>query len=923
MSAPRPRVVVHRGVVDAAAFAFDTNLLGEREARRRVLVAWSPGAEVFRADGLLILRLARAERVDARTAPGLALVERDGVLASAPLAERELERVAEGRDRALVVRGGVVVAVPLTRENRELPEHWLDLSGLELAEVSSLGAAPRAPRVVAAPEPFEPRERLGGVAPPPPELAQVVAALTGEAKAAPAEEPHRRLDPATRARLAGALQRVAALSKRFSAWFRRAVGRMASAPPARTVPRRPGLLDRLADRLDRLGAWLLRTTRLDALVGRRQAEYISQMMEMFESGDLANGLRHAIPLGAFEGLTRARPSLGVPKPRSDLRITPERHGAGSSIGMGQDLFAEIRKLYRAAFERLEAQERIEEAAFVLAELLRADEEAVAFLERHGKLRLAAEMAEARELPPGLVVRQWFVAGDRHRAVAIARRTGAFADAVLRLERTDKKQADVLRLLWAASLADAGDYAKAVEVAWPVADARRLALTWMDRAVELGGVEGARMLAKRLVVAPEAGARERALRLVEDDRPEGAAARASFATALSTGDRTPVTRALARASARSLLRDAPFSVAANRPSVYKALTEMADDGALRSDLPALPAGPSESLLHRDEAVVLRFDASDAGAFAPLDAVFLADGRTLVALGEAGAVLLARDGRTIARIDEPAHRLVVSDTGDRAIALAPRGDVWRLARIDLGARRAEAWCETRLDAWAESYDGSIWFVGAGDDFYAIDATARRLDALWRVPDVGGRTVAVARLGHVVTFLTAGEWNELVEWRYDLPLLRLRARNSVRLYDQGVIATESRLAISPEGVVADATALLAIVQSGDQAEIRPADVATLRLAWNGTVQKTVSLGESGTRCGTPAVLAGLAAVPVIREWGTSVLLVESSTARTLLGVQLSGAASASVRLRDEALTIADDRGRVIVLDLATGALVRNLRV
>ena len=54
-----------------------------------------------------------------------------------------------------------------------------------------------------------------------------------------------------------------------------------------------------------------------------------------------------------------------------------------------DLHGELRRLYREAFHRLESQDRVEEAAFLLAEGLHAHEEAVSFLERHGRLRLAA------------------------------------------------------------------------------------------------------------------------------------------------------------------------------------------------------------------------------------------------------------------------------------------------------------------------------------------------------------------------------------------------------------------------------------------------------------------------------------------------------------------------------------------------------
>src|SRR5262249_37302057 len=158
----------------------------------------------------------------------------------------------------------------------------------------------------------------------------------------------------------------------------------------------------------------------------------------------------AIPLGGGEG---ARPALGVPKPREDLSIPLGPRSEGSAIGVGGELMNELRALYRRTFERPARAGQIERAAFVLAELLGANEEAVAFLEKHGRLRLAAELAESRELAPGLVVRQWFVAGDVERALTVARRTGAFADALLRLRHRDPDRANSFALHWADGLAD--------------------------------------------------------------------------------------------------------------------------------------------------------------------------------------------------------------------------------------------------------------------------------------------------------------------------------------------------------------------------------------------------------------------------------------------------------------------------------------
>ncbi len=82
----------------------------------------------------------------------------------------------------------------------------------------------------------------------------------------------------------------------------------------------------------------------------------------------------------------------------------------------------------------------EEAAFFLAEILNEAERAVSYLEKHGRWKLAAELAEARKLAVGLVVRQWFLAGDVKRAVAIAVREGAFDDAILRLQKSGQHDA---------------------------------------------------------------------------------------------------------------------------------------------------------------------------------------------------------------------------------------------------------------------------------------------------------------------------------------------------------------------------------------------------------------------------------------------------------------------------------------------------
>src|SRR6185436_3295588 len=94
-----------------------------------------------------------------------------------------------------------------------------------------------------------------------------------------------------------------------------------------------------------------------------------------------------------------------------------------------------------------------------------------------------------------------IAGDRARAARIARRFGAFADAVARLKGHPEEPA--LRILWAETLANAGDYVAAVDVIWPVAAEGTRAGDWIEEVIQQGGAAGAKMLVRKLELFPEA------------------------------------------------------------------------------------------------------------------------------------------------------------------------------------------------------------------------------------------------------------------------------------------------------------------------------------------------------------------------------------------------------------------------------------
>ncbi|HYX25684.1 MAG TPA: hypothetical protein VFC23_16145 [Thermoanaerobaculia bacterium] len=644
---------------------------------------------------------------------------------------------------------------------------------------------------------------------------------------------------------------------------------------------------RFAAALHRLTGRTTLASHFSRAVSRHHAAYLHRLMEMFESGDFDNALHHAVPLAVPAEAGPRRLPLRPLSPRAELRIRPERSRPWSSSGISPEVYGELRRLYREAFLRLEAQERIEEAAYLLAEVLHAHEEAVGFLERHGRFRLAAEMAEARELPPGLVVRQWFLAGDRERALRLARRTGAFADAVTRLERSRQpEEAHELRRLWAQELARAGDYAAAVDALWPLETERHRALPWMDRAIEQGGPPAGRMLARKVALAAEPFERLRAssLALLESWRAEGAAARLSFADTLRRGPRTPAAQSLARAAVRALARDSGRLGARLEPAELRQLVTFAGDAALKADAPALPLPPREPWISRSGPWRVEIAGRDAGTMPAHDAAFLPNGLTVVALGEAGVRLLSRDGRAVAEFDPPAHRLVVSDHGDRALALAKRGEVWRVTRLDFVSRTAEDWCDARLEAFAPDFDGGLWFVADPNGLSAIETATGGFDGVWATP-LPGPALAIARSATHCSLLVASQEPEV--WTYELPSLTLRHRETV---PPGRPLRSRPLGLSPEGLL---------------------------------VEPAADLLPAGSRPGQPAAAGDWIAFPVHAKAGLVIHLRHRPSGSVRAEVVLERATRVTLHLAPQALTLADDRGRVLVLDLEYGQVRRDLRL
>lgn len=1187
----KPRRLLHRGTVQAVAFWIDESVIGNEIARRRILEMRGV-EEVRRLAGGLFVRLLAPAWVAALHAPGVPLVVCRGILLGAPLDPDELDMLAPPADAIVLVRGGEAIVMTLESSAPEDLATWIDLSAWQAEDVKPLGKVLARPLLAPPAKEIDPR-KVAGIGPPSPEaLAFAEALAKGRQSLATTTKPG--FASSLLGSLSAVLSSMAALlgrkPKRVSS--NHSQSRALVTRPAAPEPKE-NWTDKLRMALNTAAAKFLLWAGLASSIGRRQADYLAKTFSMFDSGDLDEALRHAIPLG--DGTGKPKPlALGVPTPRTDLSIHTTRGEASSTLGFGGNVFEELRIRYRKAVEQLEKQGRIKEAAFVLAELLGASEEAVSFLEKHHEYQLAAELAEGRNLDPALVVRQWILAGDRDRALLIARRTGAFATAIARLEQSHPHHAEVLRVLWANQLASSGAYAAAVQAIWPVEVARHIARDWIERGIEVGGVPGARLLATKAWLVPEEFDSVASIvrALPRDESEESIATWTALGQSVLANPSSKTMRILARACVRALLphesdrntrmlveklataaedavlladirRQSPSethvpnvwlwmaalsdvgkartqnedgylmamvekstctphaNIVQERPlptrgallavadgmggygaaeivdlafktlsrsvqsanfspetigtnlvravedasaAIYKKATDdrkfygcgstitaawlfgdvlwisqvgdtraylyrdekltlltkdhslinelilqgqlsaeeiekfehksivtralgiverakvdlyrvrlldgdrillctdgvhgMIDDAAIEASLRDAPHEKRMAVKLMKDAMVIKgkvYDAeahdnmamviadvrirnaraadsreviveqievkveekpapttriitraaADIGTIPVYDAAVLPGGRLLVALGEAGVRMLSPEGKTLVQFDQPAQRLVISDHGDRAIAITPRGHSCRTARIDLVRRRAQRWIDATLHEFASNFDGSMWFVSNNEGIYAIDALEENFQSIWDMREPGSCPDMVARSANTASFYSAHEF-----WTLELPSFRLRARRPVPIEDgHSFINLE---------LAANGTAICTLIHD----DTKRRSFAVL----HAHETKWSSLGEHDAGDFQSLAIDELGhygAFCLDTDHNCSLKVCDLRDKRLLLEMHLEAARKVHVRFQAANIVIADASGRVLVIDVAQGKVVNEWRV
>jgi hypothetical protein len=697
--------------------------------------------------------------MECESLPGWALCRIGGTLSSAPLTTTE--RTALPKADLWLVRGARITAFHLADGESIDPSTWIDLDGYPLHDTFELAW-------------ITPSFNL------PHEIKHSLRDVMGAAVPIPSEERSRFFAQAAKHRprenvlgqavsMAGFVARSLMERLRFSSASE--VGSYQSHPDKSSVPPRAERA-RTPQNWRQWAARLALLTQVSRWIGWRQAAYLRKMLALFDDRDLREALRHAIPLG--DGSDSLGQAFGSPGPRSDLSLSTGRQQR-AGIAFGEQLDNHLRALYRQAFQRLDREGRIDEAVFVLAELLEARQEALDYLVQHDRTTQAAELALSWDFPPETIVRLLCLSGDWDRAMLVARRDNAFSAAVLMLQKQRPELADRLRMNWGDALVAKGEWLAAVEAVWPVKSARERAAEWLRLAEASGGSLGARSLVQRAVLLPDTMECHADRIVALRDGVEQDSARADLAMALLSIKETGVaTAALATAIFPRLLADR--LVGRNRmTNVQMAiLLKQTGDPFWRADLPALelPEVPRPTPLAQVGSTIC-WRAPSPGLQSISDVALLSDHRYAIAQGEAGVAIFNSYAKELRRYGVPADRLVIADSGRVALAMAKRDSVWRITRIDLVSDQVTDLGVLPLDHFADSFDGIGWTVVSDGRLLVLDTTRTVRDVMWHVSDLPG----------LVTLLNRGEKNENVVvqtsegfelWRYELPGRRLKQRD-----------------------------------------------------------------------------------------------------------------------------------------------------
>ena len=159
----------------------------------------------------------------------------------------------------------------------------------------------------------------------------------------------------------------------------------------------------------------------------------------------------------------------------------------------------------------------------------------------------------------------------------------------------------------------------------------------------------------------------------------------------------------------------------------------------------------------------------------------------------------------------------------------------------------------------------------------------------------------------------------WHFALPSLIMRDRQEQPPPDLRLAFTRG---VSPTGATAEIQIRKGAI-AGTGTLTAPITDDLLQLGVNARVHFSDSFYGREAQAMQPVLTEAWVAAPFRFDRGVCVRLYDRYKGKHRATCTLYGAKMLNVRLSDTHLTLADDRGRLLVLDLLTGKLLRDLRI
>jgi len=219
-----------------------------------------------------------------------------------------------------------------------------------------------------------------------------------------------------------------------------------------------------------------------------------------------------------------------------------------------------------------------------------------------------------------------------------------------------------------------------------------------------------------------------------------------------------------------------------------------------------------------------------------------------------------------------------------------------------------------------------MASGQDLYAIDATSQRLDALWRIPDlghfVGPFTLASTKL-EFVTYKDKNFWF----WEYQLPQLRLKNKTLLPFSRPLDTVREIRLGSCSESGIFDCSAVLPPRETtGAETDVALAARQILFRKTNGSWTEFLAIGMDEQVLADPVIASNWLAVCLASKLATRILVYGyTKGAKPVLRIEIriEGKCNPSVRFDGSLLTISDDLGHLRAYELTHGEQIRDLNL